>query len=168
MKLVRAFILWMVRRTAWHYQHPLTNHGREGRPSKQLATRYYPFLPDEIVTSRNNVYRKLPWWLPCNALLHHWLAHDDGGDMHDHPRWSITVCLKGEITELTPYGERPLRAGSIVFRGTGYIHGFRVKPEHGARTWTLFIVGRRKAAQNTYVVTRQTPAPDRSLPAPLK
>ena len=162
--MMRRCILWMVRRTAWHSKHPLTNHGREGRPPSKVAWRYMPFWPDERLTRCGNINRRLPWWLPCNALLHHWLAHDDGGDMHDHPRWSVTLCLRGQITEITPWGEKTLRAGAIVFRGTGYIHGFRVLPEHSARTWTLFIVGRRKAVQNTYIVTQQTAAPDRRKP----
>lgn len=153
----------LVRRTDWFNKHPLTNHPREGRPAKKLAMRYAPFFRDEVQTGSNSIYRKLPIWTPCNALLHHWLTHDDEGDMHDHPRWSITICLRGQITELTPWGEKVLRAGSIVFRGTGYIHGFRVLPEHSARTWTLFIVGRRKALQNTYSVKRQTAAPDRTI-----
>jgi hypothetical protein len=161
----RRFILWMLRRTPGHLKYPVTNHPRDGRPAKKGAMRYAPFLPDEFLTGSNNIYRRLPWWTPCNALLHHWLSHDDGGDMHDHPRWSITICLRGQITEITPWGEKTLCAGSVVFRGTGYIHGFRVLPEHSARTWTLFIVGRRKACQNTYQVTRQSPTPDRRIPA---
>ena len=161
--MIRFLIMWMVRRTPWHFQHPLTNWGREGRPAKKLAMRYYPFLPDESLTSNNRIHRKLPWWIPCNALLHHWLSHDDNGDMHDHPRWSITICLRGQITEMTPWGERTLTAGSFVFRGTRWIHGFRVLPEHSARTWTLFIVGRRKTMQNSYIVRRNTAVPDRKF-----
>jgi hypothetical protein len=165
---VRSLIFWMVKRASRHFKHPLTNHGRDGRPPKKLAVRYMPFLRDEILTGSGNIYRHLPWWTPCNALLHHWLEHDDGGDMHDHPRWSITICLRGRITELTPWGEKTLRAGSIVFRRTSYIHGFRVLREHSARTWTLFIVGRRVAAQNTYCVVRQTNVPNRSDPIMIK
>lgn len=158
---VRTLIVWMVRRAGWLRRHPLSNHSRKGRPPKKLAWRYQPFLHDEIQTGSNNIYEKLPWWTPCNILLHQWLTHDDGKDMHDHPRWSITICLRGQIVEKTPLGGKTLKPGMIVFRGTRYIHGFQVMPEYSTRTWTLFIVGRRKAVQNTYIVTRQTPAADR-------
>jgi hypothetical protein len=93
----------------------------------------------------------LPWWLPCNAFLHHW--NPEPGyeeDLHDHPRWSITIVLKGQLTERTPWGNRRLRPGSIVIRSRKYIHGFS---EVTGDVWTLFIVGRRVARQSTYVVT---------------
>lgn len=95
----------------------------------------------------------LPWWLPFNAFLHNWrLGPDTPESLHDHPRWSITVCLKGEIIERTPWGERTLRPGSIVVRSRKYIHSFQI-PAGDGDVWTLFIVGRRKHRQNTYQVT---------------
>lgn len=168
---VRAFIVWMVRRTKWWARHPLVQwlpnvdpkrrlkNEREG-VRKVVARRLMPFFQDEIQRGDDTIHRALPWWAPCNALLHCWFAHEDV-EMHDHPRWSVTVCLKGQLIEKTPWGERVLRAGSIVFRSSRYIHGFRVAAEHSGRTWTLFIVGRRRRCQNTYVVTRRIEAADR-------
>lgn len=98
----------------------------------------------------------LPWWLPANAFLHRWEpepgAHEE---FHDHPRWSMTICLKGRITEVTPWGSRTLRPGSIVIRSRRAIHRFEVPEEAGPEIWTLFIVGRRKHRQNTFQVTPQ-------------
>jgi hypothetical protein len=119
-----------------------------------------PFFKDEIQRGDGTIYLPIPRWSPFNALLHHWRAHQDSS-FHDHQRWSITIVLRGELTELTPWGEKRLKAGSIVLRSTRYIHGFRVRPEHSARTWTLFVVGRRRGVQNTYEVTRRFEAPAR-------
>lgn len=99
--------------------------------------------------------RQLPWWLPFNAFLHHWNPEKGATEeFHDHPRWSITICLKGSIVEVTPWGERELCPGSIVLRRRTAIHKFRLT---GGATdvWTLFIVGRRKVRQNTYRVKAQ-------------
>ena len=157
----RSVIMWFVRRTDWFRIHPLTPWPSNVRPMKRLANRYMPLFRDEIQRGDDSIHLPLPWWAPCNLLLHHWLAHDDGNEFHDHPRWSITIPLRGELTEKTPWGEKTLRPGSIVFRSPRYIHGFRVKPEHSARTWTLFVVGRRRRCQNTYIVTRRVEAAER-------
>ena len=126
-----------------------------------VARRYAPFFLDEHTPKDGSkVYWRLPRWAPCNALLHHWRTHEDA-QMHDHQRWSITIVLRGELTEFTPWGERRLRAGSVVLRSRRYIHGFRCERQHSARTWTLFIVGRRVGVQNTFEVKRQFERPNR-------
>ena len=127
---------------------------------QRVAKRYYPGLLDEIQRGDDTIHRPLPWWCPFNAILHQWATHDDVL-MHDHPRRSVTVVLRGQLTEKTPWGDRVLRPGSVVLRSHRFIHGFRVDPEHSCRTWTLFIVGRRRWLQNTYAVTRRTGTPER-------
>jgi hypothetical protein len=98
----------------------------------------------------------LPWWLPCNVLLHRWEPEPGSKeDFHDHPRWSVTICIKGKIIERTPWGERTLKPGSIVVRSHKAIHSFEVPDGYSGNTWTLFIVGRRKYRQNTYQVTHR-------------
>lgn len=98
-------------------------------------------------------WNALPWWMPFNAFLHHWkLGPDTPESFHDHPRWSITICLKGNIIERTPWGKRLLRPGSIVVRSRKAIHAFEV-PADAGEVWTLFIVGRRKHRQNSFEVT---------------
>ena len=129
---------------------------------KKLFDRYeflrYDEWPDSWWDKQRDEYpvrpRKLPWWLPFNAFLHRWEPEPGfEEDFHDHPRWSITICLKGRIIERTPWGSRLLRPGSIVIRSRKAIHGFALPEEPEAEIWTLFIVGRRKHRQNTYVVT---------------
>lgn len=159
--MIRALIAWMVRRTDWWDKYFLTSWSDEEGRHYRVGRRYAPFFQDEVQRGDDTIYLPLPWWAPFNALLHHWRTHDDGDRMHDHPRWSVTICLRGELIEKTPWGERRLRPGAIVFRSTRYIHGFRVQPEHSWRTWTLFIVGRRVRPQNTYRVTRRTQTPIR-------
>lgn len=96
---------------------------------------------------------RLPWWQPFNAFVHHWrLGPETPESFHDHPRWSITVCLKGKIIERTPWGSRLLTPGSIVFRSRKAIHAFEV-PVGAGDVWTLFIVGRRQHRQNSFEVT---------------
>lgn len=103
---------------------------------------------------KGNRPRRLPWWLPFNAFLHNWNPEPGATEeFHDHPRWSITICLKGGIVEETPWGKRELRPGSIVLRSRRAIHRFSLAK--GADVWTLFIVGRRKVRQNTYRVKAQ-------------
>lgn len=136
---------------------------REGCPSmqivtfddKHLCTRYMPFWIDEWRDSRGRLHAKLPWWRPFNLLVHKWNPEPTATEsFHDHPRWSISICLAGKLTELTPWGERVLTPGSIVFRSRKAIHAFRVAKEDCDKTWTLFIVGPRRYPQNSYVVAR--------------
>lgn len=165
--------MWMVRRcdiTRWNDMTQWRN-GRMRRapdnskltPPKRVAIRYSPFVRDEIQTGMNTIHRMLPWWCPFNAVLHHWVEHEDEL-MHDHPRRSVTIVLRGEIIEKTPWGDKVLKPGAVVFRSHQYIHGFKVTREHSAKTWTLFIVGRRAFLQNTYEVVRRTDTPIRLNP----
>ncbi len=75
--------------------------------------------------------------------------------MHDHPRWSITICLRGRLIEHTPWGAHVLSPGVIVVRSRKAIHEFEVPIGFRGKTWTLFIVGRRNYRQNTYRITRR-------------
>jgi hypothetical protein len=134
-----------------------------------VFTRYAPFWPDEHhyvpldqqqlppdQQTKKRAHRP-PWWRPFNILFHLWDPQPGyEEDMHDHPRWSITVCLRGRIIERTPWGERLLTPGSVVVRSRKAIHGFVVPEGYGGKTWTMFIVGRRNYPQNTYVVNRET------------
>ena len=147
--LADAFILWAIRRA----RHPL----RVVTFGGDLLFQRYEFLwPDEYLLESGRMYNRLPWWRPCNAFVHRWCpVPEQRESIHDHPRWSITLCLRGRIIERTPWGERLLKPGSIVFRSHKAIHSFEVPRGYQGKTWTLFIVGRRKHRQNTYVVTPQ-------------
>ena len=124
-----------------------------------LFWRFTPFWPDEWISVKDGVrkhYNRPPWWRPFNVLLHQWCPTDETGEgMHDHPRWSITICLRGRMIEHTPWGDNVLTPGSVVIRSRKYIHSFSIPKGYSGKTWTLFIVGRRNHAQNTYVVTPQ-------------
>src|SRR3546814_5831108 len=101
-RLVVAFILGATGRD----RHPLrvVTHD-DGR---LLLRRYCAFWPDEWVGKTGRHYNRPPWWRPFNILLHRWVsAHREA--MHDHPRWSITICLRGSIIEHTPWRSRTLR-----------------------------------------------------------
>lgn len=140
-RLGRAVIRWAIRRSKRRYW--VVTHGES-----RLFRRYEPLWPDEYAGLNT-----LPWWRPFNALVHCWHpAAAQREAMHDHPRWSITVCLRGRIIERTPWGERTLTPGSVVIRSRKAIHCFEVPAGYRGKTWTLFIVGRRKHRQNTYEV----------------
>lgn len=97
--------------------------------------------------------RQLPWWTPCNVFLHVWdLAGGVAEQFHDHPRRSVTICLRGRIVEMTPWGERLLKPGAVVIRSRKAIHAFRAADGFAGECWTLFICGRRRWRQNTYEV----------------
>lgn len=152
MRIVDRFIAWAA--------DPATMVNVVTFDGKFLFTRYHPFMLDEAADSEwdrrktASRPRALPWWLPINAFVHRWAPDPDAREgFHDHPRWSITVCLKGQITEVTPWGRRVLKPGSVVFRSRKAIHAFEVDPLLNGETWTLFIVGRRKHRQNTYAIT---------------
>jgi hypothetical protein len=121
-----------------------------------LFWRHELFWPDEWISGNGKRYNRPPWWRPFNAFLHKWCPTDDTGEgMHDHPRWSITICLRGRMIEHTPWGDNHLKPGSVVLRSRKYIHSFSIPKGYSGKTWTLFIVGRRNHRQNTYVVTAQ-------------
>jgi hypothetical protein len=119
-----------------------------------LFWRHELFWSDEWIDGAGNHYSRPPWWRPFNAFLHWWKPTDDQGEgMHDHPRWSITICLRGKMIEHTPWGDKVLTPGSIVVRSRKYIHSFSIPEGYSGKTWTLFVVGRRNHRQNSYVVT---------------
>lgn len=124
-----------------------------------LFKRYEFLWHDEFVRKNDGRhFNRPPWWRPFNAFLHCWRP-SSGEEFHDHPRWSITICLTGQLVEKTPWGQRTLRPGSVQLRSRKFIHAFEVAPEHRGKTWTLFIVGRRNHWQNTYAITSQKPVP---------
>lgn len=141
--LVDRFIARAQRRET----HPLRVVRHEDRV--QIMNRYQPFWPDEFVTHAGEHHDRPPWWRPFNILLHEWLA-PQREEMHDHPRWSITVVLRGSLIEHTPWKSRVLTPGSIVVRSRKAIHAFEMVP--GETPWTLFIVGRRNHKQNGFLV----------------
>lgn len=154
MNLVDRFIAWAVERADRELDGPQAVVTFAG---DLLFTRHAFLWRDEWVSASGKRWNRPPWWRPFNVLLHQWPASAPPESFHDHPRWSITVCLKGRIVERTPWGDRLLKPGSVVVRSRKAIHAFGRAPGHDGETWTLFIVGRRNHWQNTYVVTSHAP-----------
>lgn len=142
--MIKFLILWM-RARSWYragsYQRIINSN------DVWIASRYTPFWEDEWEGGD-----RPPWYRPFNILLHCWVKGDQGL-LHDHPRWSVTIVLRGEAIEQTPWGEKTLKPGSFVFRSRKYIHKFIPAPGHECKTWTLFIVGRRNHPQNYYKIS---------------
>lgn len=150
--MIRKFIAWAARRTLYENRMQVVTYFDD-----PLFKRFSFLWPDEVVLIRANGDRthrhRPPWWRPFNVMLHCWRPISGTEEaFHDHPRWTITVLLKGCIIERTPWGERTLRPGSVVIRSRKAIHAFKLPDGHRGKTWTLFIVGRRDHAQNSYDV----------------
>lgn len=158
---MRALLLWLLMRLVRWVRHPSRRWQKVDVVTFDggfLFTRYEPFWRDEYENSaskrgeRPNPYRP-PWWRPFNILLHRWCpAPGTREGWHDHPRWSVTLCMRGKLVEHTPWGDKVLTPGSIVVRSHKYIHAFSVPEGYAGKTWTLFIVGRRNHRQNSYTV----------------
>lgn len=145
--LLRRLVDRFIARAQAREPHPINVVRHEDRAV--ILHRYQPFWPDEWIGSGGAHFARPPWWRPFNILLHRWVAtHNE--EMHDHPRWSITIVLRGMLVEHTPWGSRGLKPGSVVIRSRKYIHAFEFVP--GAQPWTLFIVGRRNHKQNGFIV----------------
>lgn len=116
---------------------------------KQMIFHRFCFLlPDEF-WHENEFYNRLPWWLPFNMFIHKWEKNVSDPLLHSHPRWSITIVLKGKIRELTPKHDTELKPGAIVIRTHKFIHKF-FTTDDDQKCVTLFIVGRRKYTQYDY------------------
>ncbi len=145
--LVKRFIIW-ARRRAPRRQRMKTFAG-------EFTLSRFEFLwPDESRRSGKH-FNRPPWWRPFNVLLHCWRPTHDGEEFHDHPRWSITICLRGKLIERTLQSEKILTPGSVVIRSRKAIHAFRIPEGYGGKTWTLFIVGRRNHRQSFYSTKTQ-------------
>lgn len=160
MSIASRFIIWCIRRSKEGNVRVVAFKKRDDGSNIMGFWRWAPFWRDEYVGRNGQHWNRPPWWRPFNALLHCWRPDPDyAEEFHDHPRWSVTICLRGRLIEHTPWSVRELRSGSIVIRSRKAIHKFVVPPETRGRTWTLFIVGRRNHWQNTYSVTSRKPVP---------
>lgn len=141
---MNRFILWLLSRCQHYGRMNIIDF-----QGKTVANRWCPFWFDEWTGSDGKKHNRPPWYRPFNILLHRWVTGDrDLSVMHDHPRWSITILLRGKIIEHTPWEKKVLTPGSVVIRGRKYIHTIEVPPEYRGKTWTLFIVGRRNYLQH--------------------
>lgn len=132
--------------------------------TRWLASLIYRFIrpsrePDFLIgPSVDDPYMRRWWIIPrnktFNIYLHNMLHDDDDRAPHDHPWWSISLCLKGHIREhqlirkeptLTAdgkshhiYAVHDIFKGMWKYRSLTYTHRLEL-PEGEA--WTLFITG---------------------------
>lgn len=85
--------------------------------------------------------KERPWWFPFNLFLHQ-ILRSDGGGLHDHPWWYVTIVLAGGYWETTTTGRRWIKPGSILVRRSTSLHRLEIAPHKPC--WTLFLCGRRK------------------------
>lgn len=143
-KFIKRIIDRAIQRWSTAMNNRLTNSNDE-----VTTSRYHFLWPDEYWSDQHGLVNELPWYLPFNVFLHCWTKSDDGL-LHDHPRWSITIMLRGCLIEETPIRYKWLTPGSVVFRSRKYVHRMIVPERYAGNAWTLFIVGRRRFKQSYY------------------
>lgn len=110
--------------------------------------------PDFLIgPNANDPYMRRWWIIPRNKIfniyLHHMRHDDDDRAPHDHPWWSLSLCLDGYIQEMEllprayesspqQFRQNHIRKGDWKWRGKEYAHFLKL-PEGDA--WTLFITG---------------------------
>jgi hypothetical protein len=80
--------------------------------------------------------------LGIRPYLHCIVRSDDDRALHDHPKASIGLCLRGYMTEHTieaggVHRRRLIRTGDIRLRSARMAHRLEITP--GNRCWTLFV-----------------------------
>lgn len=146
--LFKRFIVWQLRRRpGWV--------NLKGSDNIVGTKRFMLLWPDEYWVN-DVLYNKRPWYLPFNIFMHRWFRSDDGMP-HDHPRWTITIVLRGAMREETPDQVRYLTPGSVVFRSHRAIHRIVIPRHFKGKTWTIFITGRRLWRQHYYCGDQQLP-----------
>lgn len=141
----KRFCRWIARLKRNHIHQRLV--GSEGDTN---TIRWWILWPDEDWRPGRGLVNALPWWRPFNVFLHRWDG-DDTGHPHDHPRWSVTIVLRGALWEQRPLKHAWLTPGSIVFRSHKFVHKIETPVHFRRKTYTLFIVGRRRWQQHWYV-----------------
>lgn len=76
-----------------------------------------------------------------NIYLHHMLHSDDDRALHDHPWWSISLCLAGTMEEVRshPVSWAEVEQGMVIVRHAAIPH--RLVLALGRDAWTLFVTG---------------------------
>jgi hypothetical protein len=100
---------------------------------------------EEICGSYLHRYYLIPKNQLLNVYLHRFQEPDPGGDLHDHPWWSLTIVLKGHYFETSSDG------GEVRHRKIGGLTRFlklrRPTTRHTITAvspggcWTLFVTG---------------------------
>lgn len=104
--------------------------------------------PDLYIGGQENPYLMRWYILPRNPIfniyLHKIVRDDDDRALHDHPWWSLSLLLKGEIIEVDNNGWHFYKRLKIRFRKAEYCHRLMLPYRgHEKPAWTLFITGPR-------------------------
>ena len=95
--------------------------------------------PDVVI---NGKYLKRWWLVPrnrfFNVYLHCFGESDDDRALHDHPWWSLSFLLKGELLEHHLNGKRHIQRFTPILRSAKFAH--RLELIKGP-AWTIFITG---------------------------
>ena len=76
-----------------------------------------------------------------NAYIHFFNGPDIDDYMHDHPWWSLSVLLRGELVEITPKHPKGRKAPRICLRPPTAAHSIIKGSWNTRRPVTLFITG---------------------------
>lgn len=112
-------------------------------PLRAFAARVQRRSPDRVIGAAPDPYM-LRWFVwrsraVSNLYVHEFLRSDDDRALHDHPWWSVSVCLDGEMVEHLPGGRiRRVRAGDLRVRGARHAHRLELVSD---RALTLFLTG---------------------------
>lgn len=115
-------------------------------------------MPDLIIGDPAQPYLNRWWLLPrnpvLNVYLHQILRSDDDRALHDHPWWSLSLCLRGNMQEVTPrrQGQHSrwdydrsqidtlnITAGQWRLRSPSMRHRLALTSQ--GECWTLFVTG---------------------------
>ncbi len=108
-----------------------------------MITRLFKRPPDFVIGDPHDPYLRRWFLIPrnrwFNVYLHHIQRSDDERALHDHPWHNVSIILTGEYMEVSEYGRRVFRAGSVIFRRATRCH--RLVVHRPVAAWTLFITG---------------------------
>ncbi len=106
--------------------------------------------PDLNISHINGGLYLRRWYvLPRNGFFNIYLHNFVGDDhpvAHDHPWWSLSYALKGEMIEYQADGDfNFIKEGDWRFRSATYAHYLALLSEDGVKqpAWTLFMTGPR-------------------------
>lgn len=110
-----------------------------------------PFKPKRIGADYLLRWHLIPRNRWFNIYLHKFIGNDDDRALHDHPWWSLSIRLRGQLKEhfyKAPFWKFPnfqesvRLAPMVCFRHANFAH--RLEIVNNKPAWTIFITGPRK------------------------
>lgn len=91
-----------------------------------------PYLVRWYIIPRNPLF---------NIYLHKIIRDDDDRALHDHPWWSLSLRLRGDLIEVDGNGQHFV--GRVRLRSATYAHRLCIPKFQKGASWTLFFTGPR-------------------------